>query len=157
MFSPVALFLFVITVVELFVMVQLASVFGALPTAFFLIALSILGVVVLRKQGAGFFRSTISSVANGDSLVADKIANRALVLAACLLLVLPGFVSAVLAILLFVPPIRALARPAVRSRIQTWIRPYQRFGRSVVDVDSVVVDADSVPRDAYPPAQRELG
>lgn len=157
MFSPVAVFLFVATVVELFVMAQLASVFGALLTAFLLVALSVLGIVVLRKQGAGFFRSTISSVANGDSLVADKITNRALVLAACLLLVLPGFVSAVLAILLFVPPVRALLRPVVRSRVQTWIRPYQRFGRSVVDVDSVVVDVNSAPRDAYPPAQRELG
>ncbi len=157
MFSPVAVFLFVTTVAELFVLVQVAGVIGVLMTVVLLFVFSSVGVVVLRSRGAGFLRSTISSVTAGESLVADKLADRALVLAACLLLVLPGFVSAALAILLFVPPVRALVRPAVRSRVQAWTQPYQRFGRSVVDVDSVVVDVDSVPKDAYPRAQRELG
>lgn len=162
MFSPVAVFLFVTTLAEVFVLGQVSSVIGPLATVGLLLLASITGVFVLRSRGAGFLRSTLSSVAGGQSLVADKLTDQALVLFACLLLVLPGFVSAAMAVLLFVPPIRALARPVVRSRVQAWTQPYQRFGRSFVDVDSTVVDdsvvdVDSVPNDAYPPARKELG
>ncbi len=161
MFSPVAVFLFAMTLAELFVLVRVAGAIGVLLSAFALVGCSVVGVFALRSRGAGFFRATIAQVTSGQSLVGDKMADQALVLGACLLLVLPGFVSATLAVLLFVPPIRALVRPRVRSRVQSWTRPYQRFGRTFVDVDSVVVNDtvvdDSSSRDAHPPAQPELG
>lgn len=162
MFSPVAVFLFVTTLAELFVLTQVGGVLGAFPTVMLLLGLSTLGVFVLRTRGAGFISSTISSISGDRSEVADTLANQALVMFACVLLIVPGFVSAGMAILLFVPPVRALVRPAVRSRVQAWTLPYQRFGGSFVDVDSTVVNdgvvnVDSVPKDAHPRAPKELG
>lgn len=162
MFSPVAVFLFVTTLAELFVLTQVGGVLGAFPTILLLLGLSGLGIFVLRTRGAGFVAATIAKVSGNQSEVADTLANQALILFGCLLLIIPGFVSAAMAILLFVPPIRALVRPVVRSRVQAWTLPYQRFGRSYVDVESTVVndgvvDVDSVAKDAHPRAPRELG
>lgn len=157
MFSPVAVFLLAMVLGEIFVLAQVGSFLGVPETILLLVLLSGFGVFALRRQGVGFLRSTLSQISSGSSDVADQLANQAILLFACLLLVLPGLLSAAIAILLFAPPVRSLLRPVVQSRVQKWTLPYQRFGRTVVDVDGTVVDVDSTVKNDYPPVQRELG
>jgi UPF0716 protein FxsA len=80
------------------------------------------------------------------------------VLLAGALLVAPGFVSDVLALLLLVPPVRALARRLlagwVARRVLTRRPP--ATGRYVDGsvVDGSVIDGSVVERPAQPPQQR---
>lgn len=108
---PVLLVLALITVplLELYVLIQVGQVIGALPTIGLLVVVSVLGAGLLRREGARSWRAFREVTARGG-VPAREVADGALVLLAGALLVTPGFVSDVFGLLLLLPPIRALAR-----------------------------------------------
>jgi UPF0716 protein FxsA len=91
---------------------------------------------------------------------AADLVNGALILVAGILLFLPGFIGDVVAILLLLPPTRALVRAllqkhyAVRvaSGVATASRPLRRVRNEndVIDVDSSADDRRSGPPPALP-------
>ena len=108
---PVLLVLALITVplLELYVLIQVGQVIGALPTIGLLVVVSVLGAGLLRREGARSWRAFREVTARGG-VPAHEVADGALVLLAGALLVTPGFVSDVFGLLLLLPPIRVLAR-----------------------------------------------
>lgn len=157
MLSSVALVLFVAFVVELFVIVQLAGGIGALATVALVVLLSILGVAFLKARGGGLVKATITGISQNGSLDTNDLADRTITIAAGLLLVLPGFVTAAFGGLLLLPPVRALARPVLLARLENSAGLNLRFGTNVVDVDSVVVTDVDDPTDPSTSTRPELG
>ncbi len=104
-----ALVLGVGAVVELIVLIQVGQALGALPTVLLLVVVAALGAALLRREGARSWRAFSTALHRGTPPVRE-VADGALVLLAGALLVAPGFVSDVVALLLLVPPVRAVAR-----------------------------------------------
>jgi UPF0716 protein FxsA len=105
----------VVPVVELWVMVQVAGVIGALPTVLAVVATSLAGLWLMKVEGLGVLRRMQRQLDAGE-LPADEVVDGVLILAGGLLMFLPGFVSGLLGLALLLPPVRALVRPVVLAR-----------------------------------------
>ncbi|HEX2301643.1 MAG TPA: FxsA family protein [Pseudonocardiaceae bacterium] len=106
---PVLLILLVAAFVELTVLVVVGNAIGVLATLGLLILASVVGVALLRREG------TRTLIAFNNALRTRRPPHREvidgmLIAAAGALIVLPGFVSDVLGLLLLLPPTRALVR-----------------------------------------------
>jgi UPF0716 protein FxsA len=111
----VALIVFVIA--ELFVIVEVGRAIGALDTIFLLLFVSLVGVALMRRVGLGVWRRAQSRVQAGQ-VPGREMVDGVLVLAGGALLAVPGFISDVLGLLLFLPPIRAIVRRIALGRIR---------------------------------------
>ncbi len=155
--------LLLLPVVEIAVAVVVARRIGAGWTVVALAALSLVGLVVLRRAGRAAWRSlgpqVVGAGAQPPTTPASKArgADLALELAGSVLLVLPGFVTALVGALLVLPPSRRVLRPllgAGASRLVAAAIRRQR-GRVVVGeaVDVRVVEVRDLgdgPTDAGP-------
>ena len=127
---------------ELFVAIEVAGAIGVLYTVLLLLVSVPLGMWALRAQGGAAWRRLTAAVAEGRT-PAREVLDGALILAGGVLLMIPGFITDVIAICLLLPPTRALMRIAPLRRLQERIvvraarvtnRPY--------DVDSTAHDVD---------------
>jgi UPF0716 protein FxsA len=94
---------------ELAVIVQVAGAIGVLNTIGALIAVSIVGCWLARHQGLATLRRIQTALASGE-IPNREVADGALILLAGALMVAPGFISDVVALLLLIPPTRAVVR-----------------------------------------------
>src|SRR3569832_1176733 len=99
-------------VAELFTIVKVAEAIGPLDAIAFLIVVSIFGAALAKRQGIHVLRRLQVTVAEGR-VPSAEIVDGFLVLVAAFLMILPGFLSDGLALLLLVPPIRALVRGVI--------------------------------------------
>lgn len=88
---------------------------GALATIALTIATSVVGAVLMRWQGFGILGRLQRELDKGGS-PGRELAHGAMVLLAGVLLLIPGFLTDVLGLLLFIPPVRDLAWRFLRSR-----------------------------------------
>ncbi len=125
MIGLLALLFLVVPIAELYVIVQVAHGIGALDTILLLIAISVAGAWLTKAAGMGVLKRLQRTVRDGRVPSAELV-DGGLVLFAGALMITPGFLSDCLAILLLLPPSRALVRRAVLRRI--------RAGGSIVGV-----------------------
>ena len=100
----------VVPLVELAVIIQVGQAIGVLETIALLIAVSVLGGWLVKREGMGVLRRISGSVDAGR-VPGRELADGALIILAGALLITPGFVSDVLGIALLLPPVRAVVRP----------------------------------------------
>jgi UPF0716 protein FxsA len=111
-----ALLFLVAPLVELAVIVQVAGTIGALNTIGLLVGVSIVGASLARRQGLVTLRRIQAAMGRGE-IPSREVADGALILVAGALMIAPGFISDVVALLLLVPPTRAVFRRVLmRSR-----------------------------------------
>ena len=112
-----ALLFLVVPIAELYVIVQVAGGIGVPETILLLIAVSVFGAWLAKREGLGVLRRLQATVAAGR-VPSREIIDGALILFAGALLITPGFLSDCLGIVLLFPPTRALLRSAVLRRIR---------------------------------------
>jgi UPF0716 protein FxsA len=139
MFVLLALVFLVVPIAELYVIVQVASGIGIPETILLLIAISVVGAWLARVAGLGVLNRLQRTVRAGKVPSAELV-DGGLVLFAGALMIAPGFLSDALAILLLLPPTRAVARRAVLRRIRLGGGPFRVVtppagGDEVWDVD----------------------
>jgi UPF0716 protein FxsA len=101
--------------VELAVIVQVGAAVGVLNTIGLLIAVSLFGAWLAKREGLVTLRRIQLALGRGD-IPSREVADGALILMAGALMIAPGFISDVVALLLLFPPTRAVFRPVlVRS------------------------------------------
>jgi UPF0716 protein FxsA len=89
---------------------------GVLPTLGLAFAMGIVGAILLRVQGFGVMtRIRKEMLAERDP--SRELAHGVMILLAGVLLLIPGFVTDILGILLFLPPVRDLAWRFLRKRV----------------------------------------
>jgi len=95
--------------VELAVILQVAGSLGVANTIGLLVAVSLLGAWLAKREGIGVLRRIQTALDRGE-MPSTAVADGGLILLAGALMIAPGFVSDILAILLLLPPTRALVR-----------------------------------------------
>ncbi|HEY8371109.1 MAG TPA: FxsA family protein [Pseudonocardiaceae bacterium] len=140
----------VLAVAEILVLVTVGGVIGALPTVALVLASSLLGLVLLRRQGTQALQGWQTVVHSGQVPSVHPL-DGALRAAGALLVLLPGLVGDLLGLVCLLPPTRALLRTALVHRLRrhlTVVGPATRRGSErfvVVEgevVTDVVTDAD---------------
>ncbi|MFI5954235.1 FxsA family protein [Cryptosporangium sp. NPDC051539] len=107
--------LIVVPTAEISVLLRVGHAVGLGWTLVLLLGSAFLGSWLLRREGARAFRALREAAAEGRT-PARETAEGAVVLVGSLLMILPGFLTDVVGILLLLPPIRALAgRLVLRS------------------------------------------
>ncbi|MET8121528.1 FxsA family protein [Micromonospora sp. NPDC005189] len=110
-FVPLALLLAVVVELAVFVGVGRALGFGAAVLLVF--AASLLGLVLLRREGMRAWRGFRSAASAGQP-PGRQVTDGLVGLAGAMLLAVPGLVSGLIGLLLLVPPVRRLARAGVQ-------------------------------------------
>jgi UPF0716 protein FxsA len=117
------LLLLAVPIAELVVLVQVSGQLGLGTTIILLLLVSIVGVWVAKAAGLGVLRRMQSTVRAGR-LPSNEVVDGFLVLVAGLLMVVPGFVTDGIAVLLLLPPTRAGVRGLLLRRVRrgaTWV------------------------------------
>ncbi len=117
MLAVFALIFIVIPLVEIYVAVQVAHVIGELDTIGLLLLISIGGAWLTKYAGFGVI-SRIRQQLSAGHMPTNELIDGALVLSAGVLLVVPGFVTGALGLVLLFPPTRVVARGALKRRFQ---------------------------------------
>ncbi|MGH3940650.1 MAG: FxsA family protein [Pseudonocardiaceae bacterium] len=139
---PVLLILLVASLVELTVLIAVGKAIGVLATVGMLILASLIGAVLLRREG------TRTLVAFNEALRTRRPPHRELIdgmliAVAAVFIVVPGFVSDVLGLLLLLPPTRALVR---HRMLRSAERDAPRHFAPGAVIEGEVVDESSAPR-----------
>lgn len=104
-------------VLEIYVFLQVGEAIGWINTILLFLGAGVVGVWLLRAEGVSLLLRARSQMQNGVAPVNEAFDALCLVAAGALLL-LPGFLSDVMALLLFLPPTRvALKRLIARHAI----------------------------------------
>jgi UPF0716 protein FxsA len=137
---PVFVLLLLVMLAEIAVVVAIGQVIGVLTTILLLVAVSAVGVAMLRRQGTRTLTAFTEAVRSRRDPSPEMVDGMLIGVSAALVL-FPGFVSDVLALLLLFPPTRAVVRRRVLRRAG---RQRQAHGQVFV-VDSEVVHPDQNP------------
>jgi UPF0716 protein FxsA len=126
-FAALALVFLVVPFVELYVLIQLGHVIGALPTIGLVLLVSVVGAWLVKHEGLNTLRRAQEQVRIG-AVPGAELVDGVLIVLAGLLLVTPGFVTDVFGVLLLLRPVRSALRSTVRKRLA------RRAG--VIEIDS---------------------
>jgi len=113
----VVLFVFV-PIVELAVIIQVGQAIGVVETLLLMVLVSIVGAWLVKREGIGVWRRAQRQLDTGV-MPGRELVDGVLIMVAGALLLLPGFVSDCLGILLLLPPVRAVVRGLVIRRLRT--------------------------------------
>lgn len=113
-----AVFLYVY--IEISIFIQVAHVLGVLMTLILVMFTSVIGISLVRNQGFKNFLLMQQKMAAGESPEAEMIKSVSLIIAG-LLLLLPGFFTDFLGLLLLLPP--------VQKHLTLKLLPHLRFSR----------------------------
>ena len=102
--------------IEIALFIKLGQMFGVLPTLLGVIASAILGGLVIRMQGLSLMAEIRATMGRGQ-LPARSITDAMMVFFAGVLLLIPGYFTDLIAILLLLPPVRELIYGFLKTRM----------------------------------------
>jgi len=132
---PVFVLLLIAVAAEIAVIVAVGQAVGALVTILLLIAVSAVGVSLLRRQGTRTLTSFTEALRNRRD-PQPEMADGMLIGVAAALIVFPGFVSDVAALFLLFPPTRAAVRKRMLSRARARTQRFDVVDGEVVDYEA---------------------
>jgi UPF0716 protein FxsA len=137
-------FVLLYLVVEIVALVALGSVIGLAWTLLVLLAGSVLGIWLARREGLRAAQALGRAVSE-RRVAHEELTDGMLVAAAGVLLFVPGLVTDAAGLLLLFPPVRSLVRTrlvrAAEARSPELRTARMRSGATVVDGDVVTPDA----------------
>jgi len=132
----------VIPIVEIYVLIQVGQVIGAWWTVLLLIADSIFGSWLLKREGGRAWRALQTALTEGR-MPARELADAALIVFGGTLMITPGFVTDIFGLLAILPFTRPVARrllTAAVARRFVVVRETRRPGPPDDVVQGEVVD-----------------
>jgi UPF0716 protein FxsA len=140
------LLLIVIPIVELYAFVQVTHAIGFGSALLALILVSVFGAWLVKREGIGMWRRMQQQLSRGEP-PGTRVLDGLLLLVAGVLIVVPGFVTAAIGLLLLLPPVRAVARAALARRYGGSTRVIvATHGPRIVDTS-----AEEHPAASWPP------
>jgi UPF0716 protein FxsA len=146
--SFIPLFLLLLPLLEIAGFVVVGREIGALATVGLVILSSVAGSLLLRHQGFGVMARVRTEMDAGRD-PSRQLAHGAMIVLAAILLIIPGFITDIFAILLLLPPVRDFAWRLLKSRIV--MATSFSSGFSARRRDNVIdLDDSDYSRDDYP-------
>ena len=130
----------VLPLAEIAGFVIVGSEVGVLATIGLILATTVLGAILLRIQGLGAMSRMREAMQTGVSPGRDMV-HAVMIMLAGILLILPGFITDTLGILLFIPPVREAVWRFISSRIVVvetasgFASAYTRRSSRTIDLD----------------------
>lgn len=114
----------IVPLVEIYLLIKVGGVIGALPTVFLVVFTAVLGAWLLRLQGFSTIRRVQSTMAQGG-LPAMELMEGAVLLVSGALLLTPGFFTDTIGFLCLIPAFR---RNLIRWALGRFLMPPGGFG-----------------------------
>ncbi len=158
------LLLFSLPVLEIMSIVWVSGVIGLFPVLLLLFASAALGFYLIRSQTFMLGRKLATALRQGVS-PEKQLLDSGLLSFAGILLMVPGFTSDILALLLIIPATRRLVwrgfEASARGRFQTWgatqPQPPKPNAGPLKKDDVIDVEFSEVPKDASGDTRRNPG
>ena len=122
-FPIFALLFFAIPLIEIYFLIQVGEVIGALPTIFLVVLTAVIGAFLLRQQGLSTLARFQQSMANGE-LPATALLEGVMLLVGGVLLMTPGFFTDAIGFACLLP----FTRIAIAKFMLTRMKPGQMRG-----------------------------
>jgi len=106
MFPVFALIFLLVPLIEIYILIQVGQVIGALWTVFFVVLTAVIGVQLLKSQGLSTLSRAQTKMNHGEMPATELFEGLALVVAGAFLLT-PGFFTDAFGFLLLLPLTRA--------------------------------------------------
>lgn len=141
--------LILLPIVEIAIFIKVGQTIGLFPTLALVVVAALLGGLLLRQQGLSVLGQMRSNM-NAGQMPGRAIADAMMIGVAAVFLVLPGFLSDLVALALLLPPVRGWIYGALAKRVRvvdtttTYRRHDPNAGRlgGTIDLD----DDDYRPR-----------
>ncbi len=117
----------VVPVIEVYLLIKVGSLIGALPTVALLLVISMAGAWLVRHQGFELMRRIQSELAQGR-LPAAELLDGAMVLVGGVLLLTPGFFTDFLGLFFLIPFTRAV----IKQLVGLWLQ--RRLSRGTITI-----------------------
>lgn len=114
--SLLPLFVLALPLLEIAGFVVVGRQIGALATVGLVLASAVAGGLLLRHQGFGVMARVRAEMEAGHD-PSRQLAHGAMIVLAAVLLIIPGFITDIFGILLFLPPVRDFAWRRLKGRI----------------------------------------
>ena len=133
-----ALFLgfIVIPGLEIYVIIRVGELIGFWPTALLIIAESLLGAWLVKREGRRAWRA-LRQALNTGRLPSRQLADAALVLVGGTLLLTPGFLTDIAGFAFVLPATRPIARRILAWMLMSRLFANTRIGRAVANARAV--------------------
>ena len=115
--NAVILFIIGIPAIEIYLMIKVGGVIGALNTIILIFFTAITGVYFAKLAGLNAIRSGINQLMKNEMPIYEIISGAALAFAA-LLLIIPGFLTDLFGFLLIIPVTRKLFIKSISSKFE---------------------------------------
>jgi UPF0716 protein FxsA len=117
-FPVLLLFFLLVPLVEIYLLIQMGGVIGALPTVFLVVFTAVLGAALVRFQGFSTLQRLQATLGRGG-VPAVEMMEGVILLVSAVLLLTPGFVTDAIGFAGLVPVLRrTLAKKVLTSLMQ---------------------------------------
>ena len=124
MFAVLALVFVVLPIVEIYVAIQVSHHVGVANTILLLLIFTFVGAWLAKQAGFGVIARMRTQLERGV-LPGNEIIDGVLVFAAGVLLLVPGFVTGVVGLVLLLPPVRHLVRAGIVRSLRVRVARYR--------------------------------
>ena len=127
-----------IPVIEIYLFIKIGSQIGALTTISLIFMTAFIGVLYAKYEGFNTLKSGMSQLIKNELPIYEIVSGAALAFAA-LLLILPGFATDLLGLLIIFPPTRKLFLKKVSKNYSEKVKEKQDF----IDGESEDIEGDN--------------
>ena len=127
-----------IPIIEIYLFIKIGSQIGALTTISLIFLTAFVGVLYARYEGFNTLRSGMSQMIKNELPVYEIVSGAALAFAA-FLLILPGFATDTLGLLIIFPPTRKFLLKNVSKNYSKKVKEKQNF----IDGESEDIEGDN--------------
>ncbi|MBD3610909.1 MAG: FxsA family protein [Hydrogenovibrio crunogenus] len=124
MFKIFFLLFLLVPLVELYVLIEVGAIIGALPTILLTIITAIVGAALMRHQGVSTMQKAQLNMAQGQ-VPAVEMMEGVFIFLGGLMLLIPGLITDAMGFMLLIPPIRQLLAKKLIAQRQAQYAQYK--------------------------------
>ena len=132
--NTLLLIIILVPIIEIYLFIKIGSQIGAFSTISLIFVTAFLGIIYARYEGFNTLKSGMSQIIKNEMPIYEIISGAALAFAA-FLLILPGFATDILGLLIIFPPTRKLLLKKVSTKYSGNKKKQDVIEGEVEDID----------------------
>ena len=114
----------IVPILEIYLLIKLGTIMGALNTVIIVLLTGILGAALARFEGLNTLMRIKEGLNRGE-MPAEGMLDALLILIAGIFLLTPGFLTDLAGLLILIPQFRTLLKRWLRKKFGDWVRGHQ--------------------------------